>query len=167
MGLGLGEQLSVHCHQSEQILFARQHLLSKLWIVEVNAAPRSQIFCEPIRPKRRIDRNPLGVVEVLVARQAAVDRLPHQISERELLVCALPGVGEMHRRSVSRVRAVVQFAAKMKPPSERDVRSLEIDFEKSIRKLAGTALFLFHPSGVGLPGVLIGFAQAQTSNTRR
>ena len=30
-----------------------------------------------------------------VARQAAVDRLPQQISERELLVCALPGVAEM------------------------------------------------------------------------
>ena len=62
------------------------------------------------QPKRRIERNPLGVVETLVARQAAVHQLPQQISERELLVRALPGVGEMLADQFSEPEAFVQFA---------------------------------------------------------
>ena len=49
--LRLPDQLrSVQRHQPQQVLFARQHLqnIVKPCSVEVKAAPRSQIFCEPI-----------------------------------------------------------------------------------------------------------------------
>ncbi len=84
------------------------------------------------QPKRRIDRNPLGVVEVLVARQAAVDRLPQQISERELLVCALPGVAEMLVNQFSETEPFVQFANQNQATVGGDVRSLEIDFQQAV-----------------------------------
>ena len=106
----LPDQLSVQRHQPQQVLFARQHL--RLEAMQRRGQGRTAIpdLLRTDQPKRRIDRNPLGVVEVLVARQAAVDRLPQQISERELLVCALPGVAEMLVNQFSETEPFVQFA---------------------------------------------------------
>ena len=47
--LRLPDQLSVQRHQPQQVLFARQHLRLEAVQREVKAAPRSQIFCEPIK----------------------------------------------------------------------------------------------------------------------
>src|SRR5208283_5483158 len=55
---------------------------------EVKAAPRSQIFSEPSQPKGRILRESLGVVHILIPRQSAVYRLPHQVGQRQLGVLA-------------------------------------------------------------------------------
>jgi hypothetical protein len=38
------------------------------------------------QPKRRILREPLGVVHILIARDAAVDGLAQQVSERKLSI---------------------------------------------------------------------------------
>ena len=109
------------------------------------------------QPKRRIDRNPLCVVEVLVARQAAVDRLPQQISERELLVCALPGVAEMLVNQFSETEPFVQFANQNQATVGGDVRSAsKSTFNEPLKLTARMAWFVFHPLGVGLHGVLSG-----------
>jgi hypothetical protein len=76
---------------------------------EVNAAARSQILCEP---ENRLLREALGVVSIFVAPQAAIDRLPQQIGQRQLisyesnalpclniLQCALPAVINRMRSS--------------------------------------------------------------------
>jgi hypothetical protein len=49
---------------------------------EVNAAPRSKIFWEPISRKRRVSDQALGVVDILIPRQAAVYRLSHEVGHR-------------------------------------------------------------------------------------
>ena len=128
----LPDQLSVQRHQPQQVLFARQHL--RLEAVQRRGQGRTAIpdLLRTDQPKRRIDRNPLGVVEVLVAGESAVNRLPQQISERELLVCALPGVAEMLVNQFSETEPFVQFANQNQATVGSDVRSLEIDFEKSI-----------------------------------
>ena len=128
----LPDQLSVQRHQPQQVLFARRHL--RLEAVQRRGQGRTAIpdLLRTHQPKRRIDRNPLGVVEVLVARQAAVDRLPQQISERELLVGALPGVAEMLVNQFSETEPFVQFANQNQATVGGDVRSLEIDFQQAV-----------------------------------
>ena len=89
--------------------------------------------------KRRVSRHSDGVVDVLVACQTAVDRR-QQISERELLVGALPGVS---RQSVLRDRAV------------RPVREPKFDVRKSTfnepLKLSWNGLVCFSPIGCWPP----------------
>ena len=46
-------------------------------------------------PKRRIHGQPLRVVGVLVARQAAIDRLAEEIHQRELPVAPAARIGEV------------------------------------------------------------------------
>ena len=154
--LRLPDQLSVQRHQPQQILFARQHL--RLEAVERRGQRRTAIpdLLRSDQPKRRVSRHSDGVVDVLVACQAAVNRLPQQISKRELLVCALPGVAEMLVNQFSETEPFVQFANQNQATVGSDVRSLEIDFQRAVENLAGMAWFVFHPLGVGLHGVLIG-----------
>ena len=130
--LRLPDQLSVQCQQPQQVLFARQHL--RLEAVQRRGQGRTAIpdLLRADQAKRRVSRHSDGVVDVLVARQAAVDRLPQQISERELLVCALPGVAEMLVNQFSETEPFVQFANQNQTTVGSDVRSLEIDFQRAV-----------------------------------
>ena len=82
--------------------------------------------------KRRVSRHSNGIVEVLVACQAAVDRLPQQIGQRELLVHALSRVAEMLLNQFSETEPFVQFANQNQATVGSDVRSLEIDFQQAV-----------------------------------
>ena len=127
--LGLRNQLAVHSHQPQQVLFARQHLC--LEAMQRRGQGRSAIPV-PLRAdqaKRRVSRHSNGIVEVLVACQAAVDRLPQQIGQRELLVQALPRVAEMLLDQLPESEPFVQFANENQPAIGSDARSLEIDFQ--------------------------------------
>ncbi len=85
---------------------------------EVSAAPRSQIFFGTDQPERRILREPLGVVDILIARHPAIDGLAQQVRERKLRVlprresvrCWAIGSPKPSRSSSSRTR--------IKPPSD-------------------------------------------------
>ena len=50
-GLGPGKQLPIDCGQTGEVLVLGQQLVSNDCNREVRAAPRSQIFSEPIRGK--------------------------------------------------------------------------------------------------------------------
>ena len=74
--LSLPDQVAVHGHQPDDIVFLGQQL--GLEPMERRGQRRTPV--PPLwgsdQTKRRICRETLRVVEVLVARQAAVDRLP-------------------------------------------------------------------------------------------
>ena len=139
----LPDQLSVQRHQPQQVLFARQHL--RLEAVQRRGQGRTAIpdLLRTDQPKRRIDRNPLGVVEVLVASESAVDRLPQQIGQRELLVQALSRVAEMLVDQLPESESFIQFANENQTAIRGDSRSLEIDFEKSIERELKRLVFFF------------------------
>jgi hypothetical protein len=85
-------------------------------------------------------------VEVFVARQAAVDRLPQQVGESKLLVWASAGIGQMLLDQFSKPQSLVELAHQNQAPSEV-TRILEIELERGIeRELKGLVLG-FHPLG--------------------
>jgi hypothetical protein len=47
----------------------------------IDAAYRSKTFSEPISRKAGSWESPLGLVDILVARQPAVYRLPHEVGQ--------------------------------------------------------------------------------------
>jgi len=85
-GLGLTQRLPIQRHQPDQILFLGQQL------VQGRGQRRAPVpdFLRADQPERWIGCQSFGVVEVLLTGRAAVDRLPRQIRQRELLVQALP-----------------------------------------------------------------------------
>ena len=82
--------------------------------------------------KRRIGRETGRVVEVFVARQAAVDRLPQEIRQRELRVQSVAGVAQVLGDDRLQPEAFIQLAIGRtggtetgSPPVSKTVRSAE------------------------------------------
>ena len=89
--------LSFHGHQPDEVLLAGQHL-------RLEPLERGRERRTPVPPlwggneaERRIGRETRRVVEVLVTREAAVDRLPQEIRQSELRVQSVAGVAEVPR----------------------------------------------------------------------
>jgi len=53
---------------------------------------------------------PLGVVDILIARHAAVDGLAQEVSQRKLCVLAAAGVGQVPFDEFPEAESLVQFA---------------------------------------------------------
>src|ERR1022692_2080509 len=67
---------------------------------------------DPLRTdqsERRVRCESFGLVEVLVARQAAADRLPQQIGQRELLVQALSRVAQVFFDELLQTQSLIQL----------------------------------------------------------
>ena len=77
--------------------------------VEVSAAPRSSALA-PDETKRRVRRHAHRVVEVFIAREPAVDRLPQEIRQAELRVQSLSGVAQVLGDECLQPQALIQLA---------------------------------------------------------
>jgi hypothetical protein len=95
-------------------------------------------------PEGRVLGKPLGVVEVFVASQATIDRLPQQIGEAKLRV--LPtAVRQMLFDQFAESEPLVEFAHQDQATVRRNVRTLKTDLERRIEgKLKGPFLYLTH-----------------------
>jgi hypothetical protein len=97
------------------------------------------------QPERRILREPPGVVEILIACDAAVDGLAQQVRQRELRVLPLARVNQVLGNEIPEVLMFVQFAHQKEAAIRGDARSSEIDLEGSVeRELEWPISFLTH-----------------------
>ena len=85
---------------------------------EVNAAPRSQIFREPMSRKVGSWERRCGVVDILIPRQAAVDRLPQQVGQRQLDILAPRESLKCRSTSSLKPRRSSSSRTRTNPPSE-------------------------------------------------
>jgi hypothetical protein len=106
--------------------------VSKLCKREVKAAPRSQIFSEPISRKVGVLRKPLRIVEVFVTREPAVDRLPQQVGEGKLRILPSAGVCQMLLDQLSEPESLVKLAHQDQAAVGRDAGTLKIDLERGV-----------------------------------
>ena len=83
--------------------------------MDVRANARVASFPRGEHPERRIERQPLGVVGVLVAGQATVDRLTKQIRRRELRVASGARIAEVSLDQHAQTEALVQLARQQQP----------------------------------------------------
>lgn len=107
--LGLPKRLPVQRHQSDQILFLCQQVGLEPVQDRGQRRARSQILCELIN-RNRFGCQSSGVVEILVARQAALNRPPPQLGQRELLVQALSRVAQLFLDEPFQTQSLVQLA---------------------------------------------------------
>jgi hypothetical protein len=98
---------------------------------------------------------PLSVVHVFIACQAAVHRLAEQIGQGKLRVLSPAGVGQVLGDEVAQTQALVQFPHQNQASVRGNARSLEVDLQGSFeRELKGLILALTDwvwTSGVSLP----------------
>jgi hypothetical protein len=90
-------------------------------------------------PKRRVLGEPLRVVGVLVPGQAAIDRLPKQVGQRELAVASGAGIGEVSLDQRTHAEALVQFAWKQEARIGRDRGAAELDAKLRVEREANRA----------------------------
>src|ERR1035437_1274092 len=96
------------------------------------------------QPEGRVLGEPLGVVEVFVASQAAIDRLPQQVGEAKLRV--LPtAVRQILFDQFAESEPLVEFAHQDQTTVRSDAGALELDLERGVEgELKRPFLYLTH-----------------------
>ena len=80
--LRLGDQVAADPRQTGKVFWLRQQ--SAQTTASARSMPlRAPRPSPPDQPDGRVLREPLGVVDILVARQPAVYRLPHEVGQRQ------------------------------------------------------------------------------------
>ncbi len=101
-----------------------------------------------VPPRRRADqaergigRETLRVVEVFVARQAAVHRLPQEVGQPELRVQSMARVAQVRGDDRRQTEALIQLTHQDQAGVGGDARPLKRDLQKAVeRELKGLGL---------------------------
>jgi hypothetical protein len=90
-------------------------------------------------------RQPLGIVDILIAGHPAVDGLAQQVRQWKLRVLPAPRVGQVLGDEITEAQTFVQLTNQNQATIGGDPRSLEIDLQRSVeRELKRPVLFLTH-----------------------
>ena len=81
-----------------------------------------------------VRRHAHRVVEVFVAREPAVDRLPQEVRQAELRVQPLSGVAQVFGDECLQPQAYIQLAHQNEAGVRGDARSLERDFQEALER---------------------------------
>jgi hypothetical protein len=92
-------------------------------------------------PKCRVLGQALGVVRVLVAGQAAVDRLAEEIGQRKLPIVSGARIREVSLDQGAKPEALVQLTREQQPGIGGDGGSPELDAQPGIEREANRADF--------------------------
>lgn len=109
----------------------------------MSAALVSRRSREDQHPKRRVLCHSLGVVGVLVAREAAVGRLTEQIGQRELEVAPRTEIREVSLDQRAQAEPLVRLARQpqQQPGVGGHRRAMELDAELGVQREANRASF--------------------------
>ena len=133
-GFRFPDQGSVESCQSGKVLLFGQHLGLKG--LQPGSQSRTSIpdLFGTDQPEGRVLGEPLGVVEVFVASQAAIDGLPQQVGEGKLRILPSAGVGQMLFDQCSEPESLVEFAHQDQAAVGRDAGTLEFNLERALKE---------------------------------
>jgi hypothetical protein len=89
-------------------------------------------FLRTDQPQRRVLREPLGIVDIFVAGDAATDGLAQQVRQRKLRVLPLPRVGQVLDDEIAESQTFVQLTNQNQAAVGGDPRSLEIHLQRGV-----------------------------------
>ncbi len=141
-GLRPGEQLPIERGQTGKVLGPRQHF----GLERLRTRGQGRVALQDLRgadqPEGRVLGKPLGIVDILVSRQAAVHRLPHQVGQRQLgVLCAR--VGQVPLDEIPQTQSLVQLPHQQQAAVGSHPRALELNPQGAVeRELKGTFLRL-------------------------
>ncbi len=88
----------------------------------------------PDETKCWVCRHAPRVVEIFVAREATVDRLPQEIHHAELGVHPLSGIAQVLGDECLQPQTFIQLAHQNEASVRSDARSLERDFQEAVER---------------------------------
>src|SRR5208283_1317911 len=91
-------------------------------------------FLRADQAERRILRQPLRIVQVLVSCQATVDGLSQQIGERQLRVLSPSTVHDVFGNERTQSQPLIQLADQQQTTVGGDARTLEIHFQTGVKR---------------------------------
>ena len=94
-GVGLSDEFALDAGQATEVLLLGQHLGLKSLQAEGQCRTTIPSFLGTDQPERRILRGSLGIVDILIARDAAVGGVAQELRRRKLRV--LPASSEVTR----------------------------------------------------------------------
>jgi hypothetical protein len=94
---------------------------------------------------------PLGVVGILVAGQAAVDSLAEEVGQGELAIASRAGIGEVAFDQLGRAEALVQLPGQQQPGVGGHRRAPELHAELGVERELDRARFRVTHRGVPSP----------------
>ena len=153
-GLGLADQVAVHRHQPDEVAFMRQQLgLEPVQRGGERRAPVPPLW-RTHQAERRVGGESYRVVQVFVARQAAVDRLAQEVRQPALRVQPLAGVTQVLGDDGVQTEACIQLTYQNQAGVGGDARPLKRDLQKTVEgELKWRGFFLTHRR----PPILAGF----------
>jgi hypothetical protein len=131
--------------QATEVLLLGQHL--RLKSLQAGSQRRATIpsFLGTDQAERRILRQPFGIVDILIASDAAVDGLAEQIGERKLRILPAPWVSQVLGNQFAEAQPFIQLTNQNETAVGGDPWSLETDLQGGVeRKLKRPILFLTH-----------------------
>jgi len=103
------------------------------------------------QPEGRVLREPLGVVDILVARRSPVHRLPYKVGQRQLRVLSTR-VGQVPLNERAEAQPLIQLSHQEQAAVRSDARTLEVDLQLTIeRELKRLFLRLTHRRSISTP----------------
>ena len=124
--LRLGDQVAADPRQTGKVFWLRQQFRLKRLQARGQCRSALQDLLRADQPDGRVLREPLGVVDILVARQPAVYRLPHEVGQRQLRVlCAV--VGQVTLDEFAEPQAFIQLTHQEQAAVGSHPRPLEVD----------------------------------------
>ena len=132
--LGLCKHRPVHGPQPDEIRLLGQQL--SLEPMQRRCQRRTPVphLWRPDEAKCRVRRYAHRVVEVFVAREPAVDRLPEEIRQTELGVQPLSGIAQVLGDECLQPQAFIQLAHQNEAGVGGDARSVKRDFQEAVER---------------------------------
>ena len=132
--LGLCKHLPVHGPQPDEILLVGQQLCLEPMQRRCQHRTPVPALWRPDETKCWVRRHAHRVVEVFVAHEATVDRLPQEIYHAELGVHPLSGIAQVLGDECLQPQTFIQLAHQNEASVRSDARPLECDLQKAIER---------------------------------
>src|SRR6266849_2693843 len=138
------DQCPVESCQSREVLLLGQHLSLEGLQPGGQSCPSLPDLFGADQPEGRVVGQPLGIVHILIPRQAAVHRLPQQVGEGQARILR-PRVRQVLLDEFAETQPLVQLPDQNQTSVGSDSRPLKIDPQGSVeRELKGLILALTH-----------------------
>ncbi len=82
---------------------------------------------------RRVERQSLGIVDILIPGQTAIDRLPQQARQKVARVLAAPQVRQRRPTEVGQAENLVQLAVGQEPSVRGDLAAMEFQLRAAVK----------------------------------
>ena len=144
MTSALATKLAIDARQTSKVFSLRQQFGLERLQARGQCRSALQDLLGADEPEGRVLGEPLGVVDILVARQPAVYRLPHEVGQRQLRVLSAR-VGQVPFHEFAEAQPFIQLPHQEQAAVGSYSRALEVNLQPAIERELKGPILVSHP----------------------